>query len=447
MYEILDRINEGVCVCDINGKVIIWNSGCEDVYKVSKDAILGRHLGEFFPQAANLKVLETGKAIKNIRHIPRPGTEIVISAAPICDKNGRTIGCVSTDRSLGEVLELNHKLEEASQIIDDLKKRLEKVDRGISDFFIGNNKKINEELQKAIISAGTDVPILISGETGTGKEVFARFIHRESELKGEFVPVNCSAIPDTLFESEFFGYVKGAFTGADNKGKAGYFEQADGGTLFLDEISELPLTQQSKLLRVMQEGKVRRLGSEKEIPVNVRIISASNIPLEKLVETKDFRIDLYYRLKGIEIHLPPLRERKEDLEEIIYYFLEKFNHDYKRNVNFIAPDAMDALKNHMWKGNMREMENVLRQIVVMNDGDQVTLEKLPVDFLNENLDLLYGKADNLKTRMEQIEYRLIQKAVEDNGGNISKASKDLGIPRTTLTNKLNRFRKNRTKDK
>lgn len=438
--EIFDKVQDGICICDERGKVIIWNEACEKIYHVPSSEILGKNLKVFFPDAVNLEILKTEKAVKDLRHSPRPGTEIVISAMPIYDDDGILIGCLSTDRSMSDVVELSRKLDEAARTIYLLKKRIDNSSYGNSDFFVGEDEVMVRQIEKAIISAETDVPILILGETGTGKEVFARFIHDNSSLTGKFVPINCSAIPDSLFESEFFGYTKGAFTGADSKGKEGYFEQADSGTLFLDEISEMPLSQQSKLLRVIQEGKVRRLGSDREIPVNVRLISASNIDLEELVAKKEFRMDLYYRIKGISITIPPLRERDKDIEEIIFFFFEKMKEQYHRKIDNISPEAMKILKSHKWRGNMREMENVMRQIVVMTETNTIGVKEIPPEiYLKAVNGSQHESSNGLVSKIENYEINIIRDSLERNSGNISRTAQDLKLPRTTLYSKLKKY--------
>lgn len=436
---IADQIREGLVILDKQGRVRTWNNACEKIYDLKKEEILGNKLEDIFPNAIDVEVLKTGKTFKDVAHRTR-GNHIMISAAPLIWK-GEMIGVISTDRDLEEVIRLSKKLEEALKTINVLKDLIEDKQGGNEDFFIGNNRLVNDQLKRALMTADTDIPVLITGETGTGKEVLARFIHRESKLESNFVAVNCSAIPDTLFESEFFGYVKGAFTGADNKGRAGYFEQANGGTLFLDEISEMPLTQQTKLLRVLQEGKVRRLGSEKDIPVNARIISACNADLQKSVEEKQFRIDLYYRIKGIDVRIPPLRERKDDLEDIIRYFFEKMKGQYKRDVSGISDDAMGILKHYYWAGNMRELENAMRQMVVMTLSEHIEVDDIPREIVysisvdDRQLDLEGG----LKQMVQDYEEQIILNSLEINDNNIARTAEHLKIPRTTLQSKLSKI--------
>lgn len=439
----LDAIQEGVCVCDEQGIVRVWNLAIQKIYGISAEEIVGKNLTEFFPDAIDMQVLKTEEMISYKKHQPRPGADMLISAAPIYSE-GKLIGVVSTDRVLEDALSLSKRLNEATRFIEVLEKKIEQDNIPTTDFFVGTNERIREQVDIAIRAAKTDVPILITGETGTGKEVFARFVHKKSGLKGDFVPVNCSAIPESLFESEFFGYEKGAFTGADTKGRAGYFEQANGGTLFLDEVSELPLAQQTKLLRTIQEGKVRRLGSNKEIPVAVRLISASNADLERSVKEKEFRIDLYYRLKGITIELPALREREEDMETIISHFLEQIRSTYNEQVDSISYDALDVLKRYTWPGNVRELQNVLRQMVVMAVSHELTMAEIPDDIRCAVLGdcaLSSGPLSGagLEERLARFEREVIANALAASGDNISKAASMLSIPRTTLQYRIKKL--------
>lgn len=440
MNMVMDEIHEGICVCDHKGVVRTWNKSCERIYGVSKEEILNKELKLFFPDAVDLEVLDSGIQVRNRHHKLDAGKEIIISASPIYHQ-GDIIGCVSTDRGYEEMVELSRKLQDAYSRIEYLSSKIKEKEAAKDDFFIGKDPILHEQLNMALRGAETDVPILIFGETGTGKEVFSRFIHKNSGLKGKFVAVNCSAIPDTLFESEFFGYVKGAFTGADQKGRAGYFEQADQGTLFLDEVSELPLTQQTKLLRVIQEKRVRPLGAERDIPVNVRLISACNEDLTELVEKKEFRIDLYYRLKGIEISIPSLRERKEDIPEVAEYFLKRNCQHYYRNIKGFTDEALQILVNYGWYGNMREMENVIRQMVVMSHTDRLDVQDIPKD-IRETLSIgetRYDLSLGLRALVDRYEEEIIKKALDRTGGNIAKAAEFLKMPRTTLQSKINQL--------
>ena len=283
-------------------------------------------------------------------------------------------------------------------------------------------------------------PVLITGASGTGKELVARLIHREStRAERPFGPVNCGAIPETLLESEFFGYVKGAFTGADND-RQGLFEAADGGTLFLDEVGELPQPLQVKLLRALQEGEIRRVGGTTSTIVNVRIISATNRNLSGLVKEGAFREDLYYRLAVVPIHLPPLKERREELPDLVHHFIERHCERLGLQVTKVHPDAVEVLLNYSWPGNIRELENVLEQAMLLADGDELVADELPdqVRFSMAAADDLELTDDDLSVKKHSaaLERKLIQRALERTGGNRTKAAELLELSARALRYKI-----------
>ena len=282
------------------------------------------------------------------------------------------------------------------------RKQLEILERQIKGYsqepfkrIIGKSERIQDKINISKQVATSNVSVLITGESGTGKEEFARAIHFYSGLSGNFVPVNCSAIPYELFESEFFGYTRGAFTGARKEGKNGFFELANEGTLFLDEIGDLPLPMQGKLLRVLQDKKIKKVGGEKHIPLNVRIISATNQDLHELIEKDLFREDLFYRINVVEIKLPPLRERKEDIIPLVDFFLKEFCKENNKPLPIIESNVVEILVENDWKGNIRELKNVVEHMAIMCNGRVISLEHLPKyivkkdfsDFYNYNVDV------------------------------------------------------------
>ena len=281
--------------------------------------------------------------------------------------------------------------------------------------------------------------VLLTGESGTGKELMARHIHRESDRADRpFVPVNCGAIPETLLESEFFGYVRGAFTGADSD-KAGLFEAAEGGTLFLDEVGELPTSLQVKLLRVLQDGEVRRLGGTETTTVSVRIVAATNRDLEAAVHAGDFRQDLYYRLAVIPIHLPPLRERTEAIPDLTHHLLGRLRERLNLKVESVTPGAMKALLAYPWPGNIRELENVLEQAVVLAEGDTLDEDSLSGRLRAADVVIEPGYASDdlsVKRRCAELERKLIMRALERTGGNRTKAAALLELSPRALRYKI-----------
>ena len=297
----------------------------------------------------------------------------------------------------------------------------------------GTSKPMTDILKSIQKIAPTDATVLITGENGTGKDVLAREIHAHSLRNGKpMVAVDAGAITETLFESELFGHVKGAFTDAhtDHMGK---FEQADGGTLFLDEIGNIPLHLQAKLLRAIQSRSVVRVGGSEAIPVNIRLICATNMDLDSLVREGRFREDLYYRINTVHIALPPLRERKEDIIPLAQLFLERFARKYHRPLTGISDDAAEALKEYRWSGNIRELQNCIEKAVILSDGTTLTEKDVQLERSGKSA------GTTIRAVSESEEERLIRDAMERTGGNISAAAKMLGVSRPTLYAKLKKY--------
>jgi len=292
---------------------------------------------------------------------------------------------------------------------------------------LGTSPKMQEVYGTIRKVATSDAPVLIVGESGTGKELVARAIHRRSPRKAEpLVVINCGAIPETLLESELFGHEKGAFTGAHIQRK-GRFEMAQGGTLFLDEIGELPLMLQVKLLRFLQELRIERIGGREEIGVDARILAATNKDLKQAINEGRFREDLYYRLGVVTIHLPPLRERKEDILLLAKTFLQRYSSQNNKKIKGLTQQAIQSLEGHDWSGNIRELENRIKRAVIMAEGSKLT----PLDLELEGFPLKY-KRQGIKEAREALEKNLIQQALFRNKGNITKAAAELGVSRPTL---------------
>jgi two-component system response regulator AtoC len=310
------------------------------------------------------------------------------------------------------------------------------------DRMVGQSKAMQAVFELAKKVARHNTTVLITGESGTGKELIARGIHLYSErADGRLVPVNCGGIPENLLESEMFGYKKGAFTGAE-RDKAGLFEAAEGGTLFLDEIGELPLSLQVKLLRVLQESEVRPVGDPKTHKVDVRVITATAKNLEAEMQKGAFREDLFYRLNVMQIHLPSLRERPEDIPSLCQLFIERFNGELKKNITAITPAAMSLIMNHPWPGNVRELENVIQRAVVLAEQDVLLPEHLPGSIVtgleNGHLDTLF-EGFSLKEAQRSLEKKLIVKALTETGGNRTRAARLLEISHPSLLSKLKAY--------
>ncbi|ADL08421.1 sigma-54 interaction domain-containing protein [Thermosediminibacter oceani] len=444
LESILENINEGICVIDRSRRVIYWNRQAEKLYGIKKDQILGRDIVQFFPNALALEVLKTGKPIEYVEHRPREGNVVVISSIPI-KKDGELLGVVSIDQDITEIRKLSYELQKARNRIQYLEYVEEEIKKLHRDFNFENivykSKTMYDLILLAMKVAESDASVLIQGESGTGKDLFARAIHQGSQRKDKpFVVVDCSSIPESLLESELFGYEPGAFTGAQKKGKPGKFELAEGGTVFLDEIGEMPLEMQSKLLRVLENREFYRVGGVKPVKVNIRIISATNRDLAEMVKQGKFREDLFYRLDVVSLKIPPLRERPEDIPVLIDYYLKKYSVENKKVIDRIEPAAVEMLLNYPWPGNVRELKNVVERLVILAEDGSILAEHLPQSIKKyfENTTRITDKDRFMK--LEQVvaeaEKKAITHALKMTGNNKAKAAEMLGIPRSTLYYKI-----------
>lgn len=446
---ILDNIPDAITVADIDLKTVFFNKTSEEYFDISKDEIIGKNLNTYFPNSLIEKVLKTEKSFYNIYNSPRENTYTIISAVPLYDKSGNLIGGLSRDRDITEYVKLTDILSKTQHNLLETEKKLSVSKQGESFFsnIISNNAEFIKTINLCKNVARTPMNILLNGESGTGKELFARAIHFESGRQGNFVAVNCSAIPEELFESELFGYEEGAFTGAKKKGKPGKFEEANGGTLFLDEIGDMPSSLQPKILRILEDGYVTRVGSNKEIKIDVRIVSATNVNLKEAVEEGDFRKDLYYRLNTFQLQLIPLKERKEDIVLLANKFLQQICMENGINVIEIPNEILNIFKNHTWEGNVRELKNVMQRSVLLakeSDNDKIIIEYLP-EYLRElkieeevclDLDV---SGIGIEEYLANIEKEIIKKALVKFNYNKKKTAEHLKMPRSNLYYKIEKY--------
>lgn len=438
---IIGHIKEGICAVNDEGVVILWNSFMEERYGIKSDEIVGRPISDFLEDTICERVLRRRIGISGVYSTYKKQDMYgLVHANPIFF-GGEFVGVVCTELDVTEARNLSFELEKTNEKLKYLQDEVKNLSNGVFEGILGKSDKIEKAKAIAKQVAKTSSSIFIWGESGTGKEVFSRAIHEQSGRKGAFVPVNCSAIPAELFESEFFGYESGAFTGANKKGKSGIFELAKDGTVFLDEIADLPLNMQAKLLRVLQEKEVRRVGGEKTIKINPRIISATNKDLEKMVKEEKFREDLYYRLNVVEIKIPPLRERKEDIAILLHHFLDEMCRENGKPRLTLSKEAYKILENYRWKGNIRELKNTVENMVVLSDSSIIEKDDIPNYIVestkNSNEDEDYPL--DLTSAIEKLEIKNITKALEMSNGNKAKAAKILNIPRTTLYYKLDLY--------
>jgi len=446
---IIESSYDGLYVTDGKANTLRVNEAYERISGLKAEDVIGQNMQElvdkgFFNQSVTLEVLKTGKPVTIMQDI-LGGKKVLVTGNPIFSDDGTNIMLVLTNvRDITELDILRRKLEGSRRISEHYLSELKELRlRDLKDHnFIVKSEKMRNIVQMALRIAEVDTSILISGETGVGKGLLAKIIHNNS-LRSEktFLKINCGAIPETLLESELFGYIKGAFTGARPDGKPGLFEVAEGGTIFLDEIGELPLNLQVKLLDVLEERQATRLGSTKPYNVDVRIISATNKDLKKMVNQKKFREDLFYRLMVVPIHIPPLRERKEDIFPLINFFLENFNRSLKRKKRILR-DALDFLIVYSYPGNIRELKNLIERLVVVSESDLIGMENIPLSLLGKESSYHLPKGCNmildLNRFLRNIECSLITEAIKQ-CGTTYKAAKYLGINQSTVVRKSQKY--------
>jgi PAS domain S-box-containing protein len=445
LQAVLSVEDDAITVINRNKDVLYWNKAAEDTYHIPKNKIIHKSITDFFKKEdlMVLQVLDSKESVKNIYHRPRADKHVVINAAPIFNEQGELVGAVSAERDITQVVRLNANLETTSQELNELRMQVKQTNK-TSPFskLIGKSSSLLETIQIAKKASQTDATTLILGDSGTGKEVCARAIH-EASARNEhpFIAVNCGAIPPALFESEIFGYEKGSFTGALEEGKAGKIELAHEGTLFLDEIGELPLDMQVKLLRVLQENRLYRIGDSTGREIDVRIIAATNQDLEKMLQEKQFRSDLYYRLNVIQVTMPPLNNRTEDIPELAQAFLKQAALKYQSPVPTIDERAIYYLLAYDWPGNVRELKNMMERLVILIDKPVITENDLLKLFPNlESATTSDNESPlTLSDEKQSMEQTMIETALKQANGNKSDAARRLGISRVTLYNKLKKY--------
>jgi len=378
---ILDASNDGIHITDGKGVTLRFNKSCERIDGVKADYVIGKHMEELvaegiYSESVALAVIKEQKQISMLQQVN--GKEVIGTGTPIF-KNGELYRIVINSRDITELRDLKRGLEEAKLINKKYQQELDIIsskDKAKNNNIIYNSEKMDKIIDLALRVAKVDSTVLIEGESGVGKGVLSYFLHNNSlRYNKPFIKINCGAIPENLLESELFGYEKGSFTGANKEGKVGLIQLADKGTLFLDEIGELPLNLQVKLLNVIQNRELTKVGGTTIIPVDIRIIAATNRNLQDMIKNKTFREDLYYRLNVVPITIPPLRERKEDIPPLILNFLNRFNEKYNYNKK-ISPEAMKILLRYNWSGNIREVENLIERLVVTTNDDIINKQDI-----------------------------------------------------------------------
>jgi sigma-54 dependent transcriptional regulator, acetoin dehydrogenase operon transcriptional activator AcoR len=432
---LLETVNDAVTAIDHEGRVIFWNSEAERVYAIKKEDIIGRKIGDHFDKDAVMlhKILDEGRTVRQVYHQPTPSKHVLINASPILESN-QVIGGIATEKDITRIVHLNEELYSLVPV------RIEQ-ERPFSSI-VGMGPVFKRSITAAQKFAQTNTPVLLKGESGSGKEMLAQAIHYGGDRKnGPFLSMHCGAMPGGLLETELFGYQGGAFSNAGNPGKAGKLEMADGGTLLLQEIDQMPLDIQLKLMHYLKSGSFKRIGSEEETTVDTRIIATTTGSMQKLMDEGQFLEQLYYRLNVMSVEIPPLRERTEDIPELVQAFIQEFSVQYQKPAPKVDPGVMTVLMNYNWPGNIRELRNAIERMIILGDADRITTELLPESLatLAKTEEVSLSITTVSEDVIEMDEQDLIKEALRKTFGNKSAAAKMLGVSRGTIYNKMKEY--------
>lgn len=456
LLKILDSSYDGIYITDGQGYTLYFNDAFMRISGFLREETMGKKTQDlvdsgYLPKSCSAAVIETLKPVSMIIKY-KNGTPGMLNGEPVFDRNGKLVRTILNVRDMSELNRLNKDLEKAEVESNSYKQELREVQMKeySKNKIIYKSKDMEKAIEMAIKSSNVDYPILIQGESGCGKDVLANFIHSISNRRktGSYIKVNCGAIPENLMESELFGYERGAFTGALEKGKAGKFELAQGGTFLLDEIGDLPLKLQVKLLDVIQENAVTRIGGSVKIPLNVRIIAATNKDLRKMIDTGEFRLDLFYRLNVLPIHIPPLRSRREDIIVLAESFLDNENKKLGTKKTF-SVESYDILFNYNWPGNARELLHVIERLLITTTDDVIDIKRSDLlgtdgtSFLKQKMAVAgideFIKEDmTLKEFSGIMETEYIKKKIETSS-TLKEAAEKMGIDLSTLVRKKKKY--------
>lgn len=458
LSAIIEHSFDGIFITDKNAKVLRINHAYEDITGLKSEEVLGKNMadlvkGKLISQSGSLIVARTKKPV-TLQQRFKSGKEALVTSSPIFDKNGTLIMIVTNVRDLTEIYNLKEIVQEKTDAMERLRLELAHIQNPESEQeVIAKDETTLAAILLANRVAPMDTTVILLGETGVGKEVMARYIYQHSHrVKNSFIKVNCGAIPESLIESELFGYESGAFTGANRSGKIGLFELANKGTLFLDEIGELPKDMQVKLLRALQEQEIMRIGGTKPIKINVRVIAATNRNLEEMVKKSEFREDLYYRLTVFPISIPPLRLRKKDITPLALSFLTKLNQKYSFK-KYFSDISIQLLNEYNWPGNIRELKNIVERAIIISSSDEICPEDLHL--LHQSQPIIISSPAHPDTRQQKdeaaiqlpvdlqdtlahMEYQYLTAAYQQ-CGNVRDAAHALGITPSTFVRKRKKY--------
>lgn len=442
---IIENSFDGIYITDGNANTVMINHAYEQITGLNKKEVFGKNMKKLvgtgiISQSGSLKAIKERRTVTLMQEF-KTGKKAMITSTPVFDEAGEVDMVVTNVRDLTEIYRLKERVEEQEQEEEKLRRNLEHVQQKLEiENMIAQDKNTLQAVLLAGKVAPLDATVMLLGETGVGKEVFAKHIYQNSNRKDEnFIKVNCGAIPENLIESELFGYEKGAFTGANRNGKMGLFELADKGTIFLDEVGELPLSMQVKLLRAIQEREIERIGGTKPIPIDVRIIAATNRNLEEMMKEGTFREDLYYRLMVFPIQIPPLRQRKDDIAPLAEFFLSQFNKKYNFHKKF-SESSLCVLNEYAWPGNIRELKNIVERAIIISSSDVIDPDVLPI---GETRQMKAAKTSrkpvtDLQKELQEIEAGYMEEAYEKYG-NVRDAAKSLGMNASTFVRKRKKY--------
>ena len=451
LEQVIETSHDGIFIIDGQGEILLVNSSWERICGISREFVVGKNVHEmvdqgFWTESAVLKALEAKKEATTMLKMTKGdkvGQRIMATGIPVFDDDGSIKRVVANVRDITEIVNLKDQLEESQQLNVKYAAELEhmRIKKVKNNNIVARSPNTKRVLGMAAQVAKVDSTVLVTGESGVGKEIIANSIHCLSHRSnGSMIKINCGAIPENLLESELFGYEPGAFTGASKQGKPGMFELAERGTLFLDEVGELSLNLQVKLLRVLQHHEVSRVGGLKPVPVDARIIAATNKDLMEMVKLERFRDDLYYRLNVVTIDVPPLRERKEDIPLLTVHFLDNINKKYNFNKIF-SSEVIDRFLEYSWPGNIRELENAIERMVVMTNEKEIQSQHLPLTIRNNvhsEVNVVLSEPVSLKCAVEQLEEQLIKQALKKYGST-RKAARALKVDQSTIVRKTQKY--------
>lgn len=445
LEAIIQTSYDGIYITDGEANTLLVNNSYERITGLKSEHVLGHNMAELvekkvISKSVTLMVLKSRQSI-TLQQKFNTGKHALVTGTPFFDEKGRIQMVVTNVRDITELESLKEKFNESKSENIKYKSLIEELEKQLvsDEFIVAEDEEMLNLLLLAKRVAKVDTNIIIYGETGTGKEVLAKYIYNNSLRKDKpFIKINCGAIPESLIESEFFGYSEGSFTGANKGGKIGIFEAANNGTLLLDEIGELPLSMQVKLLRVLQDGEIEKIGSNKSIKVDVRIIAATNKELHEMVEAGTFREDLYYRLNVVPLKLLPLRKRRSSIIPMVEYFMNIFTKKYGMQ-KIISKEVLKYLFEYSWPGNVRELKNLVERIIITTLGDEIKENDLPISIIE---DAGNNKNKIANTKLSEalgfIEKDMLFKAYERHG-NVRDAAKELGVDPSTFVRKRKKY--------